>query len=64
MVARFTGVGLPWIFFFSPLKIFLREVIFRFGRPLLLMAGAVSAAVAGGAGASTGAISRESMLYV
>ena len=64
----FTYVGVQWIFFFLSLKIFFREVIFRFRRPLLLMAGVVGAAVAGSAGASTststGAIYRGSMLDV
>ena len=60
-VARFKGVGLTCIFFLLPLKRVLREVLFRFGRPLLLMADAVGAAVAGGSVASTGAISRGSM---
>ena len=62
--ARFTGVGLPCILFFFPLKIFCREVLFRFRCPLLLMAGAVGAAVAGGAGASTGDIYRGSIFDV
>ena len=59
---RFTGFGLPCILFFFPLKIVCCEVLFRFGSPLLLMYGAVGAAVTGGAGARTGAISRGFML--
>ena len=62
--ARFTCVGLPYIFFFFSIKRFLREVLFCFGRPLLLMTGDVGAEVVDGAGASTGAISRGSMLDV
>ena len=62
--ARFTCVGLPCILFFFPLKRVCHEVIFRFGRPLLLLAGAIGAAVADGAGASTGAISHGLMLDV
>ena len=49
--AQFTGVGLPWIFYFFHLKIDRREVLFCFGRPLLWTASAVGAAVAGGSGA-------------
>ena len=64
MGAHFTGVGLTYIFFFLPLKIVYREVLFPFRRPLLLTAGAVGTAVAGGAGDNTGAISRGSMLDV
>ena len=59
----FTGVGVPCIYSSSPQKI-RHEVLFRFERPLLLMAGAVGAAVAGGDGASTGDISRGPMLDV
>ena len=55
--ASFTGVGFPWIFFFFYLKRFCREFLLRFGRPLLLISGAIGAAVTGGANASTGAIS-------
>ena len=62
--AHFTGVGLPCILLFSPLKRVSREFIFRFGCPLLLMAGDVGAAVASDTGASNGAISRGSMLHV
>ena len=62
--AQFTVVGLPFILFFFNLKIVFREVFFRFGRPLLVMANAIGAAVAGGLGASTGVISLGSMLYV
>ena len=62
MAARFKGVGVPWIFFFLSLQIFLREVIFRFRCPQLLTAGTVGAEVAGGAGARTGAISSGLML--
>ena len=58
VAARFTGVGVTCILFVFPLKIFFREVIFHFGRPLLLMTVVVGAAVSGGTGASTGAISR------
>ena len=64
VAARFTGVGVPCIFFFLPLKRVICEVFFRFRRPLLLMAGAVGTAVDGGAGASTGVISCGSMLDV
>ena len=62
--ACFTGVGVLLIFFFFHLKRVRREFLFRFGRPLLLVAGAVGSAVAGGAGASTGAISCGSILDV
>ena len=62
VAARFTGVGVPCILFFSPQKNFRHEVLFRFGRPLLLMAGAFGATGPGGADASTGAISRGSMI--
>ena len=64
MVARFNGVGVPCIFFLVLLKRVIHEVFFRFWHPLLLIAGAIGAAVAGGAGASTGAISRGSMLDI
>ena len=60
----FTGVGVPWIFFFLPLKRVFCEVLFHLGRPLLLMAGDVCAAVAGGTGSSTGVISRLLMFDV
>ena len=66
VAARFTGVGLPCIFFFLPLKIVCREFLFRFRNPLLLMASSVGTEVAGGAsaGTSTGAISHGLMLDV
>ena len=63
-MARFTGFGMPYIFFFFPLKIVRREVLFRFGCPLLLMAGDIGDTVAGGAGDSNGAIPCVSMIYV
>ena len=59
---RFTGVWLPCILFLFHPKRVCHEVRFCFGNTLLLMDGAVGAAVAGGAGASTGAISHWSML--
>ena len=41
-------------FYLLPHKIFFREFLFHFRNPFLLVAGAVGAAVAGGAGTSTG----------
>ena len=58
---RFTGVKVPCILLLFPLKRVCREVLFFFGSPLLLMEGAIGAAVAVGAVASTGAISRGLM---
>ena len=55
---------MTYIFFLFPLKIVHHEVIFRFGSPIFLIAGAIDTAVAGGAGTSTEAISRGSMLDV
>ena len=59
---RITVVGVICIFFFSPLKIVSREVLFHFRCPLLLMASYVGATVSVGSGASTGAISCGSMI--
>ena len=60
--AHFKCVELTCTVFFSPLKRVGCEVLFRFRFPLLLMAGVVGAAVAGGAGASNVAIYRGLML--
>ena len=62
--ARFTGFGFPCIFFFFPLKIVCRGVLFCFAGPHLLMAVTVGAAVVGGPGTSTGAISHGLMIDV
>ena len=59
VAALFTGVGVPCIFFLFPLKIFHREVLFRFSCPLLLIVIGVGAAGAGGDGDITGEISCE-----
>ena len=62
--ACFTCAGLNCIFFFFPIKIICREVLFCFGSPLLLMDGEVGVTVVGGVGASTGTTYCESMLDV